>query len=203
MLTCPLGVVIVDDELRWGHVRQLVLLQGKVPGDWSGRFRPGGGKRRGLGPRNDVLTTCKAVTLRGGQRIIALVSTNNFPGNQVPGMEGVDKWCSTLLRFFHRFLTFLHCRNRALWNWRVWPLLILLKNVTSSSKSRQKKFKGDCDRSRKHNRALMPSLVCLAKQSPDQSETRETVRDKHSRRPLPLPLSSRWTTYDRLRGARR
>ena len=32
----------------------------------------GGGKRRGLGPRNDVLTTCKAVTLRGGQRIIAV-----------------------------------------------------------------------------------------------------------------------------------
>ena len=65
MLTCPLGVVIVDDELTWGHVQQLVLLQGKVPGDWS---------------------------------------------NQVPGMEGGDKWCSTLLRFFHLFLTFLHCR---------------------------------------------------------------------------------------------
>ena len=32
----------------------------------------GGGKRRGLGPRNDVLTTCKAVTLRDGQRIIAV-----------------------------------------------------------------------------------------------------------------------------------
>ena len=31
----------------------------------------GGGGRRGLGPRNDVLTTCKAVTLRDGQRIIA------------------------------------------------------------------------------------------------------------------------------------
>ena len=30
-----------------------------------------GGKRRGLGPRNDVLTTCKAVTPRGDQRIIA------------------------------------------------------------------------------------------------------------------------------------
>ena len=29
-----------------------------------------GGKRRGLGPRNDVLTTCKAVTQRSGQRII-------------------------------------------------------------------------------------------------------------------------------------
>ena len=28
--------------------------------------------RRGLGPRNDVLTTCKAITLRGGQRIIAV-----------------------------------------------------------------------------------------------------------------------------------
>ena len=33
-----LGVVIVDDELIWGHVQRTVLLQGKVPGDWSGRF---------------------------------------------------------------------------------------------------------------------------------------------------------------------
>ena len=31
ILTCPLGVVIVADELIWGHVRQTVLLQGKVP----------------------------------------------------------------------------------------------------------------------------------------------------------------------------
>ena len=31
-----------------------------------------GGKRRGLGPRNDVLTSCKAVTLRGGQWVIAV-----------------------------------------------------------------------------------------------------------------------------------
>ena len=38
----------------------------------------GGGERRGLGPRNDVLTTCKAVTLRGGQRIIALFPTVNI-----------------------------------------------------------------------------------------------------------------------------
>ena len=29
----------------------------------------GGGKRRGLGPRNDVLATCKAVTPRGDQRV--------------------------------------------------------------------------------------------------------------------------------------
>ena len=28
----------------------------------------GGGKRRGLGPRNDVLTTCKAVNTRASQR---------------------------------------------------------------------------------------------------------------------------------------
>ena len=31
-----------------------------------------GGKSPGLGPRNDVLTTCKAVTLSDGQRIIAV-----------------------------------------------------------------------------------------------------------------------------------
>ena len=30
------------------------------------------GERRGLGPSNDALTTCKAVTLRGGQRLIAV-----------------------------------------------------------------------------------------------------------------------------------
>ena len=40
-------------------------------GTVRGRFR--GGKRRGLGPRNDVLTTCKAVTARGGQRKIAVL----------------------------------------------------------------------------------------------------------------------------------
>ena len=44
----------------------------------SGGGGGGGGERRGLGPRNDVLTTCKAVTLRGGQRIIALFPTVNI-----------------------------------------------------------------------------------------------------------------------------
>ena len=38
----------------------------------------GGVKRRGLGRRNNVLTTCKAVTLREGQRIIALFPTVNI-----------------------------------------------------------------------------------------------------------------------------
>ena len=35
----PFGVVIVHDELTWGHVQQTVLLQGKVLGDCCGRFR--------------------------------------------------------------------------------------------------------------------------------------------------------------------
>ena len=39
ILTCPLSLLIIDDELTWGHVRQTVLLQGKVPLDWCGRFR--------------------------------------------------------------------------------------------------------------------------------------------------------------------
>lgn len=34
-------------------------------------------KRRGLGPRNDVFSTCKAVTLRGGQRVIGVFPTLN------------------------------------------------------------------------------------------------------------------------------
>ena len=155
--------------------------------------------------------TCAAngpVTRESTWWLVWKVSTNDFSGNQVPGMEGGDKWCSTLLRFFHLFLTFLHCRNRASWNWPLWPLLILLKNVTSSSKSRRKKKSLrataiEVSSTTSRRRAVMPSLLCLPKQSPNQSETQETVRDKHSRRPLPLPLSSRWTTYDRLRGARR
>ena len=35
----PFGVVIVHDELTWGHVQQTVLLQGKVLGGCCGRFR--------------------------------------------------------------------------------------------------------------------------------------------------------------------
>ena len=38
----------------------------------KGNMQGGGGEKRGLGPRNDVLTTCEAVTLRGGQRIFAV-----------------------------------------------------------------------------------------------------------------------------------
>ena len=35
-------------------------------------FAPGRGERRGLGPRTDVFTTCKAVTQLGDQRIITV-----------------------------------------------------------------------------------------------------------------------------------
>ena len=36
-------------------------------------YHGGGGWRRGLGPRrNDVLTTCKVLTFRGGQTVIAV-----------------------------------------------------------------------------------------------------------------------------------
>ena len=38
----------------------------------------GGGKRQGLGLRNDVLITCKAVTLHCGQRIIAVFSQSRY-----------------------------------------------------------------------------------------------------------------------------
>ena len=46
---------------------------------WEGGGGGGeGGKRRGLGQRNVVLTTCKAVTLRYGQRIIAVFSQSKY-----------------------------------------------------------------------------------------------------------------------------
>ena len=48
----------------------LKMLKGFEQPDLTDRRGGGGGKRRGLGPRNDVLTTCKAITLRDGQRII-------------------------------------------------------------------------------------------------------------------------------------
>ena len=38
----------------------------------------GGRERRGLGPRNDVLTTCKAVTLHVSQRVIGVFPTLNI-----------------------------------------------------------------------------------------------------------------------------
>ena len=60
------------------HLQQLKGMQSSKLGISERGFQQGGGgKRRGLGPRDDVLTTCKAVTLRGRQRIVALFPTVN------------------------------------------------------------------------------------------------------------------------------
>ena len=55
-------------------------------------LQPGGGEgggeeRRGLGPRNDVLTTCKAITLRDGQRITAAFFPDFLEGRREPVKE--------------------------------------------------------------------------------------------------------------------
>ena len=52
--------------MLWYYHNIGIYVHGKI------RFEPGGGERQGLGPRNNVLTTCKAVTQRGGQRIITV-----------------------------------------------------------------------------------------------------------------------------------
>ena len=58
------------------HLQQLKGMQSSKQGISERGFQRGG-ERRGLGPRDDVLTTCKAVTLRGRQRIVALFPTVN------------------------------------------------------------------------------------------------------------------------------
>ena len=51
-----------------------------------------GEEERSLGPRNDVLTTSKAVTLRGGQRIIALslADLSNIPWDSAYICDYID-----------------------------------------------------------------------------------------------------------------
>ena len=50
------------------------------------------GKRRGLGPRNDVLTTCKMVTLRGGKRIVFPTVNILIEARSEPEEEKINKW---------------------------------------------------------------------------------------------------------------
>ena len=66
----------------------------------------GGGKRQGLGPRNNVLTTCKSVTLRGGQQVIGVFPTLNIliEARSKPAEEMIKK----LKKQYHAFLFFLH-----------------------------------------------------------------------------------------------
>ena len=64
-----------DDQtgfLKGRCISERIRLLDSVIKYTEGRNQGGGGERRGLGPRNDVLTTCKAVTQRGGQRIITV-----------------------------------------------------------------------------------------------------------------------------------
>ena len=63
-----------DDFSRDDFFPPVVLFMPKIPLQITLLPIPGA-KRRGLGPRNDVLTTCKVVTQHGGQRII----TEFFP----------------------------------------------------------------------------------------------------------------------------
>ena len=57
--------IIVTSSL---NVKLFFATRQRFPARWS--WGAGVGKRRGLGPKNDVLTICKADTLRFGQRII-------------------------------------------------------------------------------------------------------------------------------------
>ena len=65
-----------------------------------------GGERQGLGPRNNVLTTCKSVTLRGGQQVIGVFPTPNIliEARSKPAEEMIKK----LKKQYHAFLFFLH-----------------------------------------------------------------------------------------------
>ena len=62
----------------------------------------GGEKRRGLGPRNDVRTTCKAVILLGGQRVIGVFPTVNIliEARSEPAEEMIKK----LKKYYHASL---------------------------------------------------------------------------------------------------
>ena len=68
----------------------------------------GGGERgrRGLGSRNDVLTTCKAVTLLGGQRVIGVFPTVIIliEARSEPAEEMIKK----LKKYYHASLLLLH-----------------------------------------------------------------------------------------------
>ena len=58
-----------------------------------------------MGPRNDVLTTCEAVTQRGGQRIIAVFFHSKYfiEARSEPPEEMIKKY-----KKYHASLFFLH-----------------------------------------------------------------------------------------------
>ena len=64
------------------------------------------GKKRGLGPRNDVPTTCKTVTMHGGQRVIGVFPTLNIliEARSEPAKKMIKK----LKKKYHASLFYLH-----------------------------------------------------------------------------------------------
>ena len=66
----------------------------------------GGWKRQGLGPRNNVLTTCKSVTLRGGQQVIGVFPTLNILIEARSKLA--EEMIKKLIKQYHEFLFFLH-----------------------------------------------------------------------------------------------
>ena len=69
----------------------------------------GEGQRRGLGPRNDVLTTSKAVTLRCGQRIIAEFSQSKYFRSEKRADRGNNSIIEKLVSWFFVFLAYRSC----------------------------------------------------------------------------------------------
>ena len=59
-------------SIRLSFLMKQIVIVAKKENILTGREAGGGRVWRGLGPRNDVLTSWKAVTMHGGQRIIAV-----------------------------------------------------------------------------------------------------------------------------------
>ena len=71
---------------------------------------PGGGKRQGLGLRNDVLITCKAVTLHCGQRIIAVFSQSRYFRSEKWASRGNNSIVEKKISWLFDFLAYRICR---------------------------------------------------------------------------------------------
>ena len=80
---------------------------------------PGGGKRQGLGWRNEVLITCKAVTLHCGQRIIAVFSQSKYFRSKRWASRGNNSKVEKIISWLFVFLAY-----------RICPLILKLQNAS-------------------------------------------------------------------------
>ena len=78
-----------------------------------------GGKRRGLGLRNEVLITCKAVTLHCGQRIIVVFSQSNYFRSEKWASRGNNSKVEKIISWLFVFLAY-----------RICPLILKLQNAS-------------------------------------------------------------------------